>query len=158
MSRRIRFFATALGAIVFAAAPCAADVAQSTCVPTQLAKTLPLVLVKVRVNGKGPYTFFVDTGATLTVVGVPLAQALHLPLIDTPVRGLGAGGQFSTRASYATIELGDVRQERIVVGIVDLAQIRAAVGPVDGVIGYTFLKPYRVVIDYPARQLCLELP
>ena len=74
------------------------------------------------------------------------------------MRGLGAGGRFGARASYATIELGDVRQERIVVGIVDLAEIRAAVGAVDGVVGYTFLQPYRVVIDYPRRQLCLELP
>jgi hypothetical protein len=56
------------------------------------------------------------------------------------------------------VSLGDVRQDRVVVGIVDLAQIRSAVGPVDGVIGYNFLKPYRVVFDYPGRQLCLETP
>jgi hypothetical protein len=51
-----------------------------------------------------------------------------------------------------------VRQDRVLVGIVDLAQIRGAVGAVDGVIGYNFLKAYRVVIDYPAHQLCLETP
>lgn len=133
--------------------------APSTCVPMQLATTtLPLVLVKVRVNGRGPYTFFVDTGATVTVVGAPLARALHLPLLDTPVRALGAGGRFNARASYASIALGDVRQDRVVVGVVDLAQIRGAVGPVDGVIGYNFLRPYRVVIDYPGRNVCLETP
>ena len=46
----------------------------------------------------------------------------------------------------------------MLVGVVDLAQIRGAVGPVDGVIGYNFLRSYRVVIDYPGRQLCLETP
>jgi predicted aspartyl protease len=148
--------ASALAVLTCATTPSSAD---ASCVATKLATTdLPLVLVQVRVNGKGPYTFFVDTGATLTVVGAPLARTLHLPKLDAPVRGLGAGGRFSARASYATISLGEVRQDRVVVGIVDLAQIRSAVGPVDGVIGYNFLKPYRVVFDYPGRQLCLETP
>ena len=141
-----------------AAAPPARDNAQSGCVAMQVARTLPLVLVKVRVNGKGPYTFFVDTGATISVVGAPLAQALKLPLIDSPVRAIGAGGRFNARASRASISLGEIRQDRVLVGVVDLSQIRGAVGPIDGVIGYNFLRPYRVVVDYPGRQLCLETP
>ena len=142
-----------------ASTPHVADAAQTTCVPTRLATTtLPLVLVSVRVNGKGPYTFFVDTGATVTVVGAPLARALKLPQIDAPVLAIGAGGRFDARASFAAISLGDMRQSHVQVGIVDLAQIRNAVGPVDGVIGYNFLKAYRVVIDYPGRQLCLVAP
>lgn len=161
MSRFARLVALPVAVLACAAAPNAAraDAPPSTCVATQLATaTLPLVLVKVRVNGKGPYTFFVDTGATITVVGAPLARALRLPLIDTPVRALGAGGRFDARASYAAIALGEVRQDRVMVGVVDLAQIRNAVGPVDGVIGYNFLRSYRVVIDYPGRELCLETP
>ena len=143
------------------ATPCAAQTSspQSTCVTTRLAKAaLPLVLVHVRVNGQGPFAFFVDTGATVTVIGTPLARALHLPLLDTPVHAVGAGGRFAARASYAAIEIGEMRQDRVLVGVVDLAAIRGAVGPVDGVIGYNFLRPYRVVIDYPANQLCLETP
>ncbi len=161
MSRLARLIAFPLAVLACGAAP---STAQSTppasaCVPTRLATTtLPLVLVKVRVNGRGPYTFFVDTGATITVIGAPLARALHLPLLDAPVRAVGAGGRFDARASYAAIALGEMRQDRVLVGVVDLAQIRGAVGPVDGVIGYNFLKPYRVVIDYPAHQLCLETP
>jgi len=159
MTLLAKLVAFPLAVALCAAAPRVADPSTSTCVPTRLATTdLPLVLVKVRVNGNGPYTFFVDTGATLTVIGAPLARALHLPVLDAPVRGLGAGGRFSARASFATVSLGEVSRDRVVVGIVDLAQIRSAVGPVDGVIGYNFLKPYRVVIDYPGRQLCLETP
>jgi predicted aspartyl protease len=159
MKRFASLLASALAVLACSAAPRVADASPSTCVATHLATAdLPLVLVNVRVNGKGPYTFFVDTGATVTIVGAPLAQALHLPAVDTPVRALGAGGRFSARASYAAISLGDVRQDRVVVGIVDLAQIRGAVGAVDGVIGYNFLRPYRVTIDYPSRQLCLETP
>jgi predicted aspartyl protease len=154
-----RIIAVSLASFACAGRAHAVDAAPSTCVSTQLATaTLPLVLVKVRVNGKGPYTFFVDTGATVTVVGVPLARALKLPVSDAPVRAIGAGGRFAAQASYAAISLGDIRQDRVQVGIVDLAPIRGAVGPVDGVIGYNFLRPYRVIIDYPGHELCLETP
>jgi len=154
-----RLVAISFALFAFGGVPRAAVAAASTCVPTQLATaTLPLVLVKVRVNAKGPYTFFVDTGATVTVVGVPLARLLKLPVSDAPVRAIGAGGRFAAQASFAAIALGDVRQDRVQVGIVDLAPIRGAVGPVDGVIGYNFLRPYRVVIDYPGHELCLESP
>ncbi len=153
-----RLIMLSLAMLACAAAAPARETASSGCVAMQVATTLPLVLVKVRVNGKGPYTFFVDTGATISVVGAPLAQALKLPLIDSPVRAIGAGGRFNARASYASVSLGDIRQDRVLVGVVDLSQIRGAVGPVDGVIGYNFLRPYRVVVDYPGRQLCLETP
>ena len=159
MKTLARTTAMVLALFACGAVPHAAGAAASTCVSTQLATaTLPLVLVKVRVNGRGPYTFFVDTGATVTVVGVPLARALNLPVNAAPVRAIGAGGRFAAQASFATISLGEVRQERVQVGIVDLAAIRGAVGPVDGVIGYNFLRPYRVVIDYPGHELCLETP
>src|SRR5207253_2932419 len=35
--------------------------------------------VSVMVNDKGPFGFFVDSGADRTVVGLALAQRLHLP-------------------------------------------------------------------------------
>jgi predicted aspartyl protease len=131
----------------------------STCVPAQLASaSYPLVLVKARVNGQGPFTFFVDTGATVSIVSASLARRLHLTPLPATVQGIGAGGAFSTRASVASIAIGGVRQDRVLVATFDLAQINAAVGPMDGGLGYNFLKAYRVTIDYPSRQVCLDPP
>jgi predicted aspartyl protease len=133
--------------------------AAGTCVPAQLASSAyPVLLVKARVNGEGPFTFFIDTGATVTIVSTSLAKRLHLRPLPVAVQGIGAGGSFSTRASMASIELGDVRQDRVLVATFDLTQINTAVGPTDGGLGYNFLKAYRVTIDYPGRRLCLETP
>src|SRR3982751_6702073 len=40
--------------------------------------------VEVRVNGRGPYHFLVDSGADTSVVGLRIARELQLPL-STPV-------------------------------------------------------------------------
>src|SRR5690349_18133226 len=36
------------------------------------------VLVRVKINGKGPYNFIVDTGAPLLYVSIPVAKKLGL--------------------------------------------------------------------------------
>ena len=137
----------------------AAGIAAGTCVPAQLASSAyPVLLVKARINGQGPYTFFVDTGATVTIVSASLAKRLHLEPLPAAVQGIGAGGRFSTQASIASIAVGDVHQARVMVATFDLTQINTAVGPTDGGLGYNFLKAYRVTIDYPGRRLCLDAP
>ena len=155
----MRSFTALLTAALVAcfAVPPAASAASSTCVPAQLASAAyPLVLVKARVNGQGPFTFFVDTGATVSIVSASLARKLHLAPLPAAVQGIGAGGRFSTRASVATISIGGVSQERVLVATFDLSQINGAVGAMDGGLGYNFLKAYRMTIDYPGRELCLE--
>ncbi|MEA2719060.1 MAG: hypothetical protein QOJ39_924 [Candidatus Eremiobacteraeota bacterium] len=138
-------------------APLAARAASSTCVPAQLASAnYPLVLVKARVNGKGPFTFFVDTGATVSIVSASLARRLHLAPLPAAVQGIGAGGRFSTQAAVASISIGGVTQEHVLVATFDLTQINGAVGAMDGGLGYNFLKAYRMTIDYPGHQLCLD--
>ncbi|HEY0395612.1 MAG TPA: retropepsin-like aspartic protease [Candidatus Elarobacter sp.] len=157
MIRPIRGGALAAAAILCAVVPPPARAAESTCVPAQLASaSYPVLLVKVRVNGRGPYTFFVDTGATVTIVNTSLARRLHLAPLPVSVQGIGAGGAFSTRASVASIDVGDAHQDRVLVATYDLSQINAAVGPTDGGLGYNFLKAYRVTIDYPGRRVCFE--
>jgi len=151
--------ALAIAFVVCAAAPPAARAEALTCVPARLASTAyPVFLVNARVNGQGPFTFFVDTGATVSIVSSSLARRLRLAPLPANVEGIGAGGRFSTRASVASISVGDLRQDRVLVATYDLTQINAAVGPTDGGLGYNFLKAYRVTIDYPGKRLCLQTP
>jgi predicted aspartyl protease len=130
-----------------------------TCVPTRLASnSYPILLVDARVNGQGPFRFFVDTGATVTIVSASLAKRLRLKALPVSVSGIGAGGAFSTRAARASIQVGEARQSGVLVATYDLTQINSAVGPTDGGLGYNFLKAYAVTIDYPGRRLCLDQP
>jgi hypothetical protein len=151
----------AIGAVLLAC--CSAgervDAASSTCVPARPATAgYPVLLVKARVNGRGPYTFFVDTGATVSIVSTSLADELQLDELPVPVHGIGAGGRFTAHAAYATISVGDVRQDHVLVATFDFAQIIKAVGPIDGGLGYNFLRAYRVTIDFPRQRLCLAAP
>lgn len=151
--------AAAVALVLCCVAPRGARAESLTCVPARLASAAyPVLLVDVRVNGQGPFRFFVDTGATVTIVSTALARRLHLAPLPATVQGIGAGGAFATRASRASIAVGDVRQDRVLVATFDLSQINAAVGPTDGGLGYDFLKAYRVTVDYPGRRLCLQTP
>jgi predicted aspartyl protease len=133
--------------------------AATTCVPTTISSaSTPETLVKVHINGMGPYTFFVDTGATVSILSSVLARKIHLPPSAAVVHGVGAGGMFSTRAARVTISVGTVSQDNVLVSVFDVSQIESAVGPVDGALGYNFLKAYRVTIDFPDNRLCLEDP
>ena len=156
MNVRAALAAAAVAYSACCATPVAAP-AESSCVPTTISSaSTPETLVKVHINGSGPYTFFVDTGATVSIVSSALARKLRLPPSSAVVHGVGAGGVFSTRAARVTITVGTVSQENVLVSIFDVSQIEAALGPVDGALGYNFLRAYRVTIDFPDNRLCLE--
>jgi predicted aspartyl protease len=148
-----------VSALLIACATVAPAGAATTCVPTTISSNgTPEILVRVRINGSGPYTFFIDTGATVSIVSSALARRLRLQPIPATVRGVGAGGAFSTKAAKVSITVGQLSQENVLASIFDVSQIEAAVGPVDGALGYNFLRAYRVTIDFPNDRLCLEEP
>ncbi len=62
-----------------------------------------------------------------------------------------------TLAKAETIQVGDANVKDIDVGLHDLTPLSSVVGTsVDGVIGYNFLKDYRVVVNYPHQELSFE--
>lgn len=52
-----------------------------------------LVLLPVTINGKGPFTFALDTGASTSLIDRPLAQQLHLPQNGSPQPIAGVSGK-----------------------------------------------------------------
>src|SRR6187399_2941932 len=58
--------------------------------PIPLRKALNLIFADVKINGKGPYNFVVDTGASQTALSQNLARDLGLKIITTTVmHGVG---------------------------------------------------------------------
>jgi predicted aspartyl protease len=118
----------------------------------------PLAVVPVKLNEAGPFEFALDTGAASPVLSPELACRLSLR-IDETKEAAGAGGR---------IRVGLARLERFLVGeascrdvpvIVtsEIERIAAAVGsPLDGVIGYDFLRHFRLMVDYRRLVLGLE--
>ena len=120
----------------------------------------PLILVPICVDANGPYQFILDTGASHCVLSQDLASALGIqPEIEK--QAMGAGGPVKlTFAQISSMTIGSALQENIQVGITDeIQRIGAAIQTrVDGVVGFSFLKEFAVVIDYPDGALQLALP
>jgi predicted aspartyl protease len=119
----------------------------------------PLILLPVRVNGRGPFDFILDTGAGTSLLSFELANELQLKKLGSK-EGQGAGGKVSVSlATVDSLAVGDMQLKNVDVGIVDLGQIGAAVGvKVDGDIGHNFLKSFRVSIDYRDSVIRLDDP
>lgn len=120
----------------------------------------PLILVPVSVDDQGPYQFILDTGASHCLLSQDLASTLGIqPEIEK--QAMGAGGAVKLAfAHVSSMTIGSALQENIQVGITNETQrIGAAIQTrVDGVVGFTFLKEFVVVIDYRDGALRLALP
>lgn len=121
--------------------------------------TRPVLLVPVFVNGKGPYEFALDTGATTTILSVELARSLGIEG-EEKKEGVGAGGRTQVSIAHvASLGVGAAKLENLQVAILDLNVLSQAAGAkLNGIIGYNYLKNFRVTIDYPQARLRLELP
>jgi len=113
------------------------------------------------VNGKGPFNFVVDTGASHTVLSSQTAEKLGLyensPGCCESATGRpaqGAGGPVAARATTVeSVKVGDVEVKNVDVALIDLVSLDRNW---DGIIGYTFMKDYKVVIDYPRQEISFE--
>ena len=117
----------------------------------------PLILVDVHANGRGPFQFAIDTGTSTTAITPDLARELRLE--TSPVGAGTTGGapvDFSA-GSLQSFQLGGVKIDNVAVVVADFFNmLSAAVGAkLDGIVGYNFLRNYKVVIDYPGETLTL---
>ena len=117
----------------------------------------PLVLVPAFVNGRGPHTFVVDTGASATVLSPALAGSLSIRTA-APGTMIGAGGTLQASVGRATsLAVGGASLDDLNVVVADfLDGLGKVVGAtLDGIVGYNFLRHFRVTLDYPNSVLWL---
>jgi predicted aspartyl protease len=119
----------------------------------------PLILVPVRVNGRGPFDFILDTGAGTSLVSSELGREFDIKIVGS-TDGQGAGGKVSVSlAKVDSLAVGESKVSDVDVGIVDLSNIGKAVGKrVDGDLGYNFLKHFRVTINYRDCEIRCDDP
>jgi predicted aspartyl protease len=117
----------------------------------------PLVLVDVHANGRGPFQFAIDTGTSTTAIAPKLAKQLGVAS-----SAIGAG---TTAGAHVDVSAGIVKSFQVAGAKIDnmtvvvanfLEMLSNAVGPeLDGIVGYNFLRSYKVVFDYPNGLLRL---
>ena len=101
------------------------------------------LVVPVHLNGEGPYSFVLDTGATLTCVDQVLADSLNLPESAGRI-GVGAGIRGSGRMQLVSVDslrLGATSAFELTACAIDLSQLETAGLDVHGLLGLNFLRP-----------------
>ena len=120
--------------------------------PVPLRKALNLIFADVKINGKGPYNFVIDTGASQTALSQKLARDLGLKSITTTVmHGVGGSGKVeSSIYRVDRLQFGDVAVKDLPVGTFDdplISQIA------DGIMGTAMLADFIITINYPDSRL-----
>jgi hypothetical protein len=120
--------------------------------PIRFRKSLNLIFTSVMINGKGPYEFAIDTGASQVVLSEKLAGQLGLkPLTTTVMHGVGGGGKIDTKLySVDEISVGDVKIKKVPVGTFNDPLVTQLA---DGILGTALLSDFTLTVDYPASQL-----
>lgn len=104
----------------------------------------------VNLNGKGPFTFVVDTGANRCVIATETAAALALPAGQpTPVHSI-AGVEPADTVQVASLMVGDVRSDNLSLPILASEQLGA-----QGLLGVDVMRDRRVVLDFAANRLVI---
>jgi hypothetical protein len=111
------------------------------------------ILVTARIDGSGPVTLLLDTGADRTVVAPQALGRLGISTLNAPradikgVTGIGQGGL----VEVASLEVGAAR-----VGPLRIIAHDADLGRADGLLGRDFLEHFTVTIDARERAVTLS--
>lgn len=127
--------------------------------PTSLAIFNRYPFADVMVNQSGPYRFLIDTGSMGCNISTEIAQQLNLEIgKEVTIRGGRPNDAQQVHESLvSTISVGKSKacDVRILVKSCEPNSAHAGV-KVDGVLGYEFLKSFRISMDYPQGALRLS--
>jgi predicted aspartyl protease len=120
----------------------------------------PLLLVDVYANGRGPFQFAIDTGTSTTAITPELAK--ELGVVSSPIGAATTGGSpvNVTAGVLQSFQVGGARINDSSVVVADFfAMLSSVLGAkLDGIVGYNFLRNYKVALDYPNETLSLFTP
>ncbi len=107
--------------------------------------------VQTMIQGHGPYRLLVDTGSQMTVLATDTARELGLTGWGDRVRlhGVGEKSKRVAETVVGPLEVGGAMVSRVDVLV---AGIRGQTN-VDGILGCSFFKEFRVVVDYPRAHI-----
>lgn len=106
----------------------------------------------VMLNGKGPFSFMVDTGSTTTVLAQRHVTSVGAPLTGTATVA-GTTGMAETQvAQMAVIEAGAVTKRDVRVAVLPDENLAS----IDGILGADIFAGKRLVFDIQAKSVRIE--
>ncbi len=123
-----------------------------------------LMIIPLKINGKGPYDFVLDTGVGLFLITDPsLIDTLEIKNIRSiKIAGFGEGGDLSAFVTPSIeVDIASTKAQSIPAAILkkDLFDLSSFVGmPIHGLIGYEFFSSFIVRINYPLNTITIYRP
>jgi hypothetical protein len=113
-------------------------------------------VVEVKINGKGPYRFVLDTGAVTTVVSDELARELSLAApAGVQVTAVG-GGPAPSIVVIGDLRVGDATLKDMIAAAMPLGSLLKGVNAPRGVLSAASFPGYLLTYDYPGRQISIK--
>lgn len=114
-------------------------------------------IIEAKVNGKGPYRFYFDTGASGPVLSEKLATELKLEVVGQA--GVKSGGDGPDKKPIQVnlvrvdrIDLGEAKLSGVTIAAMDRVRLGDENAPV-GVLSPAMFPGYLVVLDYPKKEI-----
>jgi predicted aspartyl protease len=107
--------------------------------------------VDVRIDGRGPYHFVVDSGADTSVIGLQIVKSLQLPLGSPVILNGMTGSEEVDRVKVDALTLGPSTVRNV-----ELPVLRETDVGGDGLIGIDALAEQRLMLDFEKRLIKVE--
>lgn len=112
-----------------------------------------LPVVEVRIGGRGPFDFLLDTGSKATIVRADVASVLEVPAGRVAAVGTPAGGRGLRRAEIPSLSVGEWEGGPLSGLVSDLEDVRLVDRGIHGILGLDWLLSFDFLIDYERRRL-----
>jgi aspartyl protease len=122
--------------------------------PMELRHGIPRV--KVMVNGRGPFTFILDTGTSCEAIVTPaLAAQLKLPVVDR-ILLTDLGGHNAQDVDVVAVKTLTVAGVDFHAVQADVHEALTAMDSYDGILGFRLFRDKLLTLDYPQHRLLLS--
>jgi predicted aspartyl protease len=120
-------------------------------------------VLPVRVNGRGPGSFWFDTGASLTTVSDALARRMHVRIFAQDSGYVVAAARCRVPMHFGVIDslrIDSLVVRNVPVAVMPRSDLSLGVPGfyIDGILGWSLISLFRTTIDYPGRRMSFEYP
>jgi len=129
---------------------CGLTAAQSVEVPFDFVHNE--IVVKVMIDGKGPFNAMIDTGTDPSAIDIETAKQIGIKLGSKAHKssGGGSGVNLNYACKFTTLGVGTVSATNIEAAAIDLSKVSEKMDEhIDAILGYSFLNKRIVQFDYP---------
>ena len=109
------------------------------------------IIVKVMIDGKGPFNAMIDTGTDPSAIDIETARQVGIKIGTTAHKSSGGGtdSNLNYACKISSLRVGGVSATNVDAAAIDLSKVSEKMGlPIDAILGYSFLKKRIVQFDH----------